>query len=72
MKKTRVLNTRVPAGGRRLTSAECRALRAEGISCGAEWVVMPYAPNINHGGPLYRPCKTGGFDNTGHVLEVTP
>lgn len=44
--------------------------QAEGVSCGREWIVMPYAPDINHGGPLYRPCKTGGLDNTGHVLQI--
>ena len=70
MKKLNVLNSRVPAGGRRLTSADQKSLRIEGISCGREWIVMPYAPDINHGGPLYRPCKTGGLDNTGHVLQT--
>ena len=70
MKKIFVLNSQVPAGGRNITSSECALLRSEGISCSARYVVMPYAPNINHGGPLYRPGEFGGLDNTGHVLGV--
>ena len=70
MIKLHVLNSKIPAGGRTLTNAELRALRSAGVSCGRAWVVMPYATNINHGGPLYKPCESGGLDNTGHVLQT--
>lgn len=70
MKTHKILNSRVPAGGRQLTRAECKALRALGIACSESYGVMPYAPDINHGGPLYKPGKEGGQENTGQVLQT--
>ena len=70
MKIEKILNSRIPAGGRNLTSTECRALRANGIPCSEHYIIMPYAPNINHGGPLYKPAKMGGLENTGFVLKI--
>lgn len=68
-KQNYVLKSSIPAGGRHLTNTECKKLREVGIKCSERYWVMPYAADINYGGPLYRPCKTGGLDNTGIIVE---
>ena len=70
MEKYSVLNSRVQSGGRYLTSAECRNLRQEGVSCSVNYVVMPFGPDINYGGPVYKSARGGGLDNTGIVVTT--
>ena len=71
MKIYTILNSRVPAGGRHLTSAEARALRREGVSCSEAYTVSPFAPDINYGGPVYKSARGGGgLDNTGIMVTT--
>ena len=51
-----VLNSEIPAGGRNLTSAECKNLRKHGESASPACKVMPNGSA--HYGSVYRPSRT--------------
>ena len=68
MRRLDLLNAGIPSGGRQLTSAECRGLRAKGVRCSPSWLVMPNG--TEHVGVAYAPCKTGGYDNTQIMLRT--
>ena len=64
-----VLNSTIPMGGRMLTSAEVKAIRAAGHRCSESWSVMPAFGSAHHG-VCYRPCRTGGRDHAGVYVET--
>lgn len=56
---------------RNLTSAECKNLRLEGVSCSPAWAVSPDGSESHSGGYLYRPSPHGGHDNTGIYTRLS-
>ena len=59
-----ILNSPIPFGGfgRKLTSTECKKLRANGHKCSETWIVTR-AYDSPHNGIVYYPCKTGGYNH---------
>jgi len=66
-----VLNSEIPRGGfgRRLTSSECKNIRAEGHSCSETWIVTRAYDSPDHG-ILYYPCKSGGYNHADIYVET--
>jgi hypothetical protein len=56
-----VLNSRIPATGRKLTRAECTAIRSLGILVPhTSWIMQAHASDYI--GALYRPVNGGMLD----------
>lgn len=67
-----ILTRPIPRGGfgRRLTSAECRALRTLGWTASERYIVVRQVGDIDHLGIVYYPVRDGGYSHAGIYVEI--
>ena len=67
----KILNSRIPVGGRALTSTEIQSLRDAGLRNVSRYSLVMRAFDLDCWGYLYRPAVGGGYDSVdGYRLEL--